>query len=52
MFPNLVAAGILVLGFIIADWIQLNGFAYIVGMVYLAFLIPAFIREVIKLVRK
>lgn len=52
MFANLVAAGVLVLGFIIADWIQLNGFAYIVGMVYLAFLIPAFIREVVKLVRK
>lgn len=49
MLQAITAIGLLVLGFITADWIQLNGGAWLVGLAYLVFFTPLFIAEIIKL---
>lgn len=52
MFQTITALGLLILGFIAADWIQLNGYSYIIGIIYMAAFAPLLVREIVKLVRK
>ncbi len=52
MLQTLIALGLLLTGFIVADWIQLNGAGWIIGTIYLIIFTPVLIREVVRLVRK
>jgi hypothetical protein len=52
MLQTLIALGLLLTGFIVADWIQLNGAGWIIGAIYLVIFTPVLIREIIRTVRK
>lgn len=52
MLQTLIALGLLLTGFIVADWVQLNGGGWIIGIIYLVIFTPVLIREVVRLVRK
>ena len=51
MLKTLIALGLILVGFIAADLIQLNGYGWILGAIYLATFTPLFIIEVVKATR-
>lgn len=52
MLQTAVITGALLLGFIAADWLTLNGFGYIIAIIYMIAFTPLIIKEIVKLVRK
>jgi uncharacterized membrane protein YiaA len=52
MLQTLIALGLLLIGFIAADWIQLNGYGWVFGVIYLAVFTPLLIIELIRMARR
>lgn len=48
MLKTLVAIGLIIIGLITADLMQLNGYGAILGAIYLAVFLPMFVIEVIR----
>lgn len=52
MLKTIIGLGLLLLAFITVDLMQLHGFGYIGGIIYLIVFTPIMIREIARLVRK
>jgi uncharacterized membrane protein YiaA len=52
MLKTLIALGLLLIGFMAADWIQLNGYGWVFGAIYIAVFTPVLIIELVRMVRR
>lgn len=52
MLKTLIALGLLLIGFMAADWIQLNGYGWVFGVIYLAVFTPVLIIELVRMARR
>lgn len=52
MLQTALITGALLLGFLAADWFTINGFGYIIAIIYMVAFTPLIVKEIVKLVRK